>query len=60
MLLVSKKKIGVYHVFFRDKKASIGSKTPNIVLHFTAFKNNCCLIVSKICVVTPNSNFGFQ
>ena len=37
VLLVSKKKIGGNHAFFRDNKASIWKKTPYIPLYFTAF-----------------------
>ena len=59
VLLVSKKKIGGNHAFFRDNKASIWKKMPCIILYFTAFYNNCCLIISKKCVVTPNFLFGF-
>ena len=38
-ILVSKKKIGGYHAFFRDNKASIylEKKMPYIALYFTAF-----------------------
>ena len=34
--------------------------TQNIALYFTAFENNCDLIISKKCVVTPKFLFGFQ
>ena len=58
VLFVSKKKIGGNHAFFRDNKASIwgggGGVTPYIALCFTAFQNNCCLIISIKCAVTPN------
>ena len=37
VILVSKKKIGGNHAFFRDNKASIWKKAPNIALYFTAF-----------------------
>ena len=37
VLLVSKKKIGGNHAFFRDNKASIWGKTPHIALCFTTF-----------------------
>ena len=47
VLLVSKKKIWGNHVFFRDNEASIWIKTPYIALYFTAFWNNCCLLISK-------------
>ena len=60
MLLVSKKKIGGNHAFFRNNKASISNKTPYIALYFTAFLNYCSLIISVKCVVTPNFRFGFQ
>ena len=60
VILVSKKKIGVNHAFFRDNKASIWKKAPYIALYFAAFWNNCCLIISKKCLVTPNFFFGFQ
>ena len=35
--LVSKKKIGGNHAFFRNNKASIWKKTPHVALYFTAF-----------------------
>ena len=35
-------------------------KTPYIALFFTAFFNYCSLIISEICVVTPNFLFGFH
>ena len=47
VLLVSKKKIGRSHVFFRDNKTSIWKKMPYIALYFTAFLNYCCLIISE-------------
>ena len=37
MLLVSKKKIGGNHAFFRDNKALILKGTPYIALYFKAF-----------------------
>ena len=37
VLLVSKKKIGGNHAFFRDNKALIWKKMPYIALYFTAF-----------------------
>ena len=41
-------KIGGNLAVFRDNKASIcKKKTPCIALYFTAFKNNCRLIISK-------------
>ena len=60
MILVSKKKIGGNHAFFRNNKASIWKKAPYIALYFAAFENNCCLVISKKCVVTPNFLFGCQ
>ena len=36
---------------FEKKKKK--KKTPCIALYFTVFWNNCCLIISKKCVVTP-------
>ena len=53
VLLVSNKKIGGDHTFFRDNKASIWKNTPYIALYFTAFYNNCGLIISKKCMFTP-------
>ena len=35
--LVSKKKIGGNHAFFRDNKVSIWNKIPYTALYFTAF-----------------------
>ena len=37
VILVSKKKIGGSHAFFRDNKASIWKKAPYIALYFAAF-----------------------
>ena len=37
VILVSKKKIGGKHAFFRDNKASIWKKAPYIALYFAAF-----------------------
>ena len=37
MILVSKKKIGGSHAFFRDNKASVWKKAPYIALYFAAF-----------------------
>ena len=59
MILISKKKIGRYHAFFRDNEASIWKKAPYISLYFAALKDNRCLVMSKKCVVTPNFLFGF-
>ena len=33
--------------FFIIKLSSIIKNTPYIALYFTAFQNNCCLIISK-------------
>ena len=41
-------------------KLQFGKKTPYIALYFAAFENNCCLVISKKCVVTPNFLLGFQ
>ena len=60
VILVSKKKIGGNHAFFRDNKASIWEKATYITLYFTGFLNYCCLIISKKCLVTPHFLFGFQ
>ena len=58
VLLVSKKKIGGNHAFFRDNKASIWKKKITyIALFFTAFLNNCCFVISEKCVVTPQFSF---
>ena len=61
VLLVSKKKIGGNHAFFRDnlliKLQFRGKKMPYIVLYFTAFLNYCCLIISEKSMVTPQFSF---
>ena len=41
-------------------KLQFGKKTGYIALYFAAFLNNCCLIISKKCVATPNFLSGFQ
>ena len=53
MLLVYKKKIGGNHALSEIIKLQFWKKMPYIALYFTAFQNNCCLIISKKCVVTP-------
>ena len=60
MSLVSKKKIGGNRAFFRDNKASVWKKAPYIALYFATFENNCSLVISKKCVVTPNFLFECQ
>ena len=40
-------------------KVQFGKKMPYMALYFTVFLNNCCLIISKKCVVTPNFLSGF-
>ena len=35
-------------------KLQFGKKAPYIALYFATFENNCSLVISKKCVVTPN------
>ena len=60
VLLVSKKKIGGSHAFFRDNWASIWERMPYIALYFRALYKYCAWIIFEKCVVTPNFLFGCQ